>query len=126
MSENPWKNFPKDKPLKSGLYRVEYDCADHHWYQCWYWDEDAWVEENFRGCLIHLHHKKNIRFKPWNDEATVEPKVVLTIDEAKEIIGTYIATNCEIVKQHGIPELKIKNPNWLIHLLERIEQAEGE
>ncbi len=50
--------------------------------------------------------------------------VVLTIEEAKEIIGTYIGTNCEIVKQHGIPELKIKNPNWLIHLLERIEQAE--
>ena len=51
--------------------------------------------------------------------------VVLTVDEAKEIIGTYIGTNCEIVKQHGIPELKIKNPNWLIHLLERIEKAEG-
>lgn len=53
-----------------------------------------------------------------------EPKVWLTIEEAKEIIGTYIGTNCEIVKQHGIPELKIKNPNCLIHLLERIKQAE--
>lgn len=53
------------------------------------------------------------------------PFVWLTLDEAKEIIGTYIGTNCEIVKQHGIPELKIKNPNWLIHLLERIEQVEG-
>lgn len=53
-----------------------------------------------------------------------EDCVMLTIEEAKEIIGTYIGTNCEIVKQHGIPELKIKNPNWLIHLLERIEQAE--
>lgn len=52
------------------------------------------------------------------------PLVYLTLDEAKEIIGTYIGTNCEIVKQHGIPELKIKNPNWLIHLLERIEQVE--
>ena len=52
------------------------------------------------------------------------PLVWLTVNEAKEIIGTYIGTNCEIVKQHGIPELKIKNPSWLIHLLERIEQAE--
>ena len=50
--------------------------------------------------------------------------VILSLEEAKEIIGTYIGTNCEIVKQHGIPELKIKNPSWLIHLLERIEQAE--
>ena len=83
MSEHPWKNFPKDKPLKTGLYRVEYDCADHHWYQCWYWDEDAWVEENFRGCLIHLQNKKNIRFKPWDDEEMNESKVVLTLDEAK-------------------------------------------
>ncbi len=58
-------------------------------------------------------------------EVPTTPKEVrLTVEEAKEIIGTYIWTNCEIVKQHGIPELKIKNPNWLIHLLERIEQAE--
>ena len=87
MSEHLWKNFPKDKPLKSGLYRVEYDCADHHWYQCWYWDEDAWVEENFRGCLIHLQNKRNIRFKPWDmdNEETDESKVVLTLDEAKAI-----------------------------------------
>lgn len=83
MSENPWKTFPNHKPLKSGLYRVEYDCADHHWYQCWYWDDDAWVEENFRGCLIHLQNKRNIRFKPWDDGETDESKVVLTLDEAK-------------------------------------------
>lgn len=89
MSENPWKNFPKDKPLKSGLYRVEYDCADHHWYQCWYWDEDAWVEENFRGCLIYLNNKRNIRFKPWDDEETVESKVMLTLDEADEILEEF-------------------------------------
>lgn len=85
MGENHWKNFPKHKPSKTGLYRVEYDCADHHWYQCWYWAEDAWVEENFRGCLIHLQNKRNIRFKPWDVEETDESKVVLTCDEAKAI-----------------------------------------
>ena len=123
MSEISWKNFPKDKPLKSGLYRVEYDCADHHWYQCWYWDEDAWVEENFRGCLIHLHHKTNIRFKPWNDEETVEPKVLLTVEEAKEILqSSYdVLSWADCGYTHTDNALKVQKL-----LKDRIEQVWGE
>lgn len=67
---------------------------------------------------------ENLLDDPDFEQSDFEGAVVLSIKEAKEIIGTYIGTHCEVVKQHGISELKIRNPNWIIHLLERIEQAE--
>ena len=50
--------------------------------------------------------------------------VVLTVEEAKQVIGDYTNTNAEIVRRYKIPELKIKHPKSIVLLMERIEQAE--
>ena len=83
------------------------------------WEINSWNGKGIDDLVVDYLERKELKPEDFTGV------VVLTIEEAKEIIGTYIGTNCEIVKQHGIPELKIKNPDWLIHLLERIEHAEA-
>ena len=63
----------------------------------------------------------NVEFEPDDFQGAV----VLTVDEAKQIIGDYINTNAEIVRRYKIPELKIKHPKSIVLLTKRIEQAEG-
>lgn len=63
-----WRSYPNEVPTECGMYRVEYeDRVGVRWYSCWYWDEDAFVEQNFKGCLVYMDDKSNIRFKPWDD-----------------------------------------------------------
>ena len=63
-----------------------------------------------------------IEFEPDDFEGAV----VLTVEEAKEIIGSYIGTQWQIIKKNETSELRMKNATWLISLVDRIAQAEKE
>ena len=54
-----------------------------------------------------------------------EPKVCLTIDEAKQVQQEFLDIVCEIVRALGYHGVKFVKPASLIMLEERIEQAEG-
>ena len=53
-----------------------------------------------------------------------EPKVELTVEEAKGAIADYIDVVAEVVRKRNEPEIKIKHPKSIRLLMEKIEQAE--
>ena len=59
-------------------------------------------------------------FEPDDFQGTV----ILTVEEAKEILKDYVDTICCVAKQCGYHEVRIAHPESIDSLLMRIEQAE--
>ena len=63
-----WNEYPKVKPPKEGWYRVEHDYQDEVIHRAMYWLNNCWREDPHRGVYINPNLRKNIKFKPWDDE----------------------------------------------------------
>lgn len=53
-----------------------------------------------------------------------ENVIVLTVNEAKEVIADYIDVVAEVVRQRNKHEIKIKHPKSILTLMEQIGQTE--
>lgn len=53
-----------------------------------------------------------------------ENVIVLTVNEAKEVIADYIDVVAEVVRQRNKHEIKIKHPKSILTLMEQIGKTE--
>ena len=83
------------------------------------WEINSWNGKSIDDLVVDYLERKEL--KPDDFEGAV----VLTNEEAKLIISSYVDTVCELVKLLGIPELKINYPKPIALIIERIEKAEG-
>lgn len=63
-----WNEYPKVKPQREGLYRIEYNILLGDYKECWRWESDKWCTQLGKPIPINSAHIFNIRFKPWDDE----------------------------------------------------------
>ena len=95
--------------------------------KCTYKDPDD-VKDN---CILIEKGMNPFENESTLDELEFEPNdftdcVVLTVEEAKEILKDYTDTVCIVAKQCGYHEVRIAHPDSIKLLLMRIEQAKVE